>query len=161
MNLAPLAEADAAIQIHVAAALGALVLGSLVLFRRKGDRLHRIGGRLWVALMAVVALSSFFIHELRLVGPWSPIHLLSLATLWFLFDGVRLARAGRITAHRRTMQATFFGALIVAGGFTLLPGRVMHEVMLADLSAQMMAALAALAGACAAVAYRATRRRPA
>lgn len=146
MNLSPLGEADFAIQLHVAAATGALVLGSLVLFRRKGDRLHRLGGRIWVALMVVVALSSFFIHELRLVGPWSPIHLVSVGTLWFLADGVRLARRGRISAHRRTMQGVFFGGLIVAGGFTFLPGRLMHEVMLADIPGSLPVALAGAAG---------------
>src|SRR5690348_8755302 len=31
-----------------------------------------------VALMAVVAVSSLWIHEIRLVGPFSPIHLLSI-----------------------------------------------------------------------------------
>jgi uncharacterized membrane protein len=145
VNLAPLAQADLAVHIHVAAAMAALLLGAVVLFRRKGDPLHRLGGRVWVALMAVVALSSFFIHELRLVGPWSPIHIVSLATLWFLFDGVRLAARGRISAHRRTMQGTFFGGLIVAGGFTFLPGRLMHEVMLVDVQGLLPVAMAAFA----------------
>ncbi|MFN3766007.1 MAG: DUF2306 domain-containing protein [Aliihoeflea sp.] len=158
MNFAPLAQADFAIQMHVAAAIGALVLGSVVLFHRKGDRLHRLGGRIWAALMVIVALSSFFIHELRLVGPWSPIHLVSVATLWFLFDGVRLARRGRITAHRRTMQGTFFGGLIVAGGFTFLPGRLMHDVMLADMPGSLPAALAGLIGLYALWTLRASRR---
>jgi uncharacterized membrane protein len=31
--------------------------------------------------MAVVAASSFWIHQMRLVGPFSPIHLLSIFTL--------------------------------------------------------------------------------
>ena len=30
--------------------------------------------------MAAVAISSFWIHEIRLVGPFSPIHLLSIFT---------------------------------------------------------------------------------
>ena len=34
--------------------------------------------------MAVVAVSSFWIHQIRLVGPWSPIHLLSIFTLVML-----------------------------------------------------------------------------
>lgn len=158
MNLEPLTQADFAIQLHVAAATGALALGSVVLFRRKGDRLHRLGGRVWVALMVIVALSSFFIHELRVFGPWSPIHLVSLATLWFLADGVRLARQRRIVAHRRTMQGTFFGGLIVAGGFTFLPGRLMHEVMLTDLDGSWAAVLAIVICVCAFWTYRSSQR---
>lgn len=129
MNLQPLLDASPAIQIHVAAAIAAFVLGGVVLFRRKGDRPHRLGGRAWVGLMLVVALSSFFIHEIRLWGDWSPIHLLSIATLFSLAYGVAKIRRGNVNAHRRTMQATYGGALIVAGLFTFLPGRIMHEVV--------------------------------
>ena len=34
--------------------------------------------------MAAVSLSSFWIHDLRIWGPWSPIHLLSIFTLVML-----------------------------------------------------------------------------
>ncbi|WP_157019277.1 DUF2306 domain-containing protein [Mesorhizobium xinjiangense] len=129
MTLEPLLAASPAIQIHVAAAVAAFGLGSIVLSRRKGDRLHRIGGRIWVALMLLVCLSSFFIHTIRLWGPWSPIHLLSVTTLFSLGSGVWLAMRRQIEAHRRTMQSTFAGALVIAGLFTFLPGRIMHEVL--------------------------------
>ena len=128
MTFEPLIDAGPAIQIHVIAAILAFLLGGAILFRRKGDRPHRLAGRAWVALMAAVALTSFFIHTINLVGIWSPIHLLSVATLWYLFRGVQLARQRRITDHRNIMRATYLGALVIAGAFTFLPGRVMHEV---------------------------------
>src|SRR5690606_16321887 len=105
------------------------LLGGIILFRRKGDRLHRMGGRIWVGLMLAVCISSFFIHTIRMVGAWSPIHLLSIGTLLVLARGVSLARARRILEHRRTMQATYLGALLLAGFFTFMPGRIMHEVL--------------------------------
>jgi uncharacterized membrane protein len=43
--------------------------------------------------MVVVAASSFWIHEIRLLGPWSPIHLLSIMVLVLLPVAV-VARAG-------------------------------------------------------------------
>ncbi|MDP3895177.1 MAG: DUF2306 domain-containing protein [Mesorhizobium sp.] len=129
MTLEPLLAASPAIQIHVAAAIAAFALGGYVLFRRKGDHRHRMAGRVWVGLMLLVTLSSFFIHTIRLVGPWSPIHLLSIGTTIALVYAVRMARVRQIAAHRRTMQATYVGALLIAGLFTFLPGRVMHEVM--------------------------------
>lgn len=128
MTLAPLEHASFAIQLHVAAAVLAFLLGGVVLFRTKGDGLHRMAGKVWVVLMFAVALTSFFIHTIRLVGPWSPIHLLSIATLWFLYKGIRLARLKRIVEHRRAMQGLYLGALVVAGSFSFVPGRIMHEV---------------------------------
>ncbi len=128
MNFEPLLSASPAIQIHAAAAIVAFFLGGVVLFRRKGDRLHRLGGRVWVALMLTVTLSSFFIHTIRLWGPWSPIHLLSIATIAALAYSLWMIRHRRILRHASTMKATYLGALIIAGAFTLLPGRIMNEV---------------------------------
>lgn len=129
MTLQPLLEAQPAIQIHAFAAISAFLLGAVVLFRRKGDRLHRIGGRIWVVLMLAVALSSFFIHTIRLWGIWSPIHLLSIATLLSLAYAVRRIHGGDVVAHAAAMRTTYVGALIVAGAFTLAPGRIMNEVV--------------------------------
>jgi uncharacterized membrane protein len=79
--------------------------------------------------MAFVAASSFWIHQLRLVGPWSPIHLLSIFTLVMLPLGVWLAHRHQVSAHRWTMISIFTGALVIAGAFTLVPGRIMHAVV--------------------------------
>lgn len=132
MTLEPLLSASPAIQVHAYAAIAAFVLGALILFRRKGGRVHRALGRVWVALMLVVALSSFFIHTIRLWGPWSPIHLLSIATLVSLTYGVAMIRRRNVEAHMWTMRSTYMGALIVAGLFTFVPGRIMYEVVFAD-----------------------------
>lgn len=129
MTLQPLLDTTFAIQIHTVSAILAFLLGGLVLFRRKGDRLHRMGGRIWVGLMGMVCISSFFIHTLQLVGIWSPIHLLSAGTLVALVGGVRSAWLGRITAHQQTMQWTYFGSLILAGYFTFMPGRIMYRMV--------------------------------
>ena len=79
--------------------------------------------------MAGVALSSFGIHGLRQVGPFSWIHLVSLFTLAMLVVAIAHARAGRIAAHRWTMVGLFLGALVITGLFTLVPGRIMHRVL--------------------------------
>ncbi|TNC11011.1 DUF2306 domain-containing protein [Methylobacterium terricola] len=129
MTLQPLLQASPVIQIHAAAAIGALVLGALQFALPRGGGRHRLMGRLWVGLMAVVALSSFGISELRQVGPFSWIHLLSLGTLFTLVRAVVYARQGRILAHRWTMIGLFLGALVITGLFTLLPGRIMGQVV--------------------------------
>jgi uncharacterized membrane protein len=79
--------------------------------------------------MASVAISSFWIHQIRLFGPWSPIHLLSIFTLTMLPFGVWVAHRHRVIDHRRIMISIFTGALVIAGLFTLLPGRIMRAVV--------------------------------
>jgi uncharacterized membrane protein len=129
MTLAPLLDASPAIQIHAFAAMGAFGLGVYQLARPKGTPHHRLTGWIWVGLMLAVVLTSFWIHELRLWGPWSPIHLLSIFTLVMLPLGVWRAHRHQVQHHRWTMISIFLGALVVAGIFTLVPGRIMHAVI--------------------------------
>jgi uncharacterized membrane protein len=129
VTLTPLLTAPIVIQLHVAAAMGALILGVVQLVLPKGTSIHRATGYVWVTLMSVLALSSFWIHTIRIFGPFSPIHLLSILTLVTVPRAILAARRGDIVAHRRMMLSLFVFALIGAGAFTLLPGRLMHEVV--------------------------------
>ena len=128
MSLTPLFSAHPVIQIHAFAAFAAFLLGALVLFGRKGDATHRRLGRVWVYLMVLTGVSSFFIWELRMWGPFSPIHLLSIGTLYLLYRAVGFARMRRILAHQRTMQGLYIGALAISGFLTFAPGRIMYDV---------------------------------
>jgi uncharacterized membrane protein len=84
VSFAPLLDAAPQIPLHAFAAMAAFVLGLVQFAAPKGTLAHRTIGWIWVALMAAVAVSSFWIHQLRLVGPFSPIHLLSIFTLMVL-----------------------------------------------------------------------------
>ena len=128
-SVAPLLEAAPAIPLHAFAAMAAFVLGLVQFAAPKGTLPHRTIGWIWVGLMAVVAASSFWIHQIRLVGPFSPIHLLSIFTLVMLPLAVWRAHIHRVSDHRRIMIMTFVGALVIAGLFTLMPGRIMHRVI--------------------------------
>jgi uncharacterized membrane protein len=129
MSPAPLLDAAPAIPLHAFAAISAFVLGVVQFAAPKGTLPHRTIGWIWVLLMAAVAISSFWIHQLRLLGPWSPIHLLSIFVLLTLPLAVWRAHTHRIADHRRIMILLFTGALVIAGLFTLLPGRIMHAVV--------------------------------
>jgi uncharacterized membrane protein len=129
MSMASLWAQSLWVQSHAIAALGLLPLTAAIFALPRGSRLHRVLGWTWVLGMATVALSSFAIHDLRLIGPFSPIHALSVYTLVNLALGVRAARSHRVAAHRQTMKAMTLAALIGAGLFTLLPGRVMYQVL--------------------------------
>lgn len=129
MSLAPLPDAAPAIPLHAFAAMAAFVLGIVQFAAPKGTLPHRTLGWIWVLLMVAVAISSFWIHTIRLVGPFSPIHLLSIFTLIMVPLAVWRAHTHRVADHKRIMILTFAGALVIAGAFTLVPGRVMHAVV--------------------------------
>jgi uncharacterized membrane protein len=129
MSLAPLLDAAPAIPLHAFAAMAAFALGLVQFAAPKGTLPHRTVGWIWVGLMMLVAISSLWIHQIRLLGPWSPIHLLSIFTLIIVPVGVWRAHRHDVTGHRLTMIFTFTGALVIAGLFTFVPGRIMHSVV--------------------------------
>src|SRR4029450_12071801 len=107
MSLAPLLEAAPAIPLHAFAAMAAFVLGLVQFAAPKGTLPHRTIGWIWVVLMAAVAGSPFWTPQIRLVGPFSPIHLLSIFTLVMLPLAVWRAHTHRVADHRRIMIMTF------------------------------------------------------
>ncbi len=92
MSLSLLLQAPLTIQIHVVFALLALILGAGLLLGRKGTNVHRILGRIWIGVMVITAMSSFFISSLRLYFGFSPIHILSVFTLIGSFQAITAAR---------------------------------------------------------------------
>jgi uncharacterized membrane protein len=114
--------------IHLATVLPAIPLGIFVLLRRKGDRLHKIAGRVWMALMLTTAIASLFIHSINSTDNFfglSPIHLFSFLTLWSVPSSIYYARTGNILAHKQSVTGLFIGGLVIAGMFSFMPGRFM------------------------------------
>jgi len=130
MTLDPLRQAETIVQIHALMAFAAIGLTIAIFAVKRGTKLHKGLGRVWASAMALVALSSFWIFDLKMWGNYSAIHLLSIYTLVQLFLAVQAARAGNIARHKSIMKQLSFAALGVAGAFTLLPGRIMHQVFL-------------------------------
>jgi uncharacterized membrane protein len=126
---AELASQSPAVIVHVVAAVSALVVGPAALWTPKGSRWHRTAGHAWVTLMAVTAVSSLFIlnfSRLNLAG-YTPIHLLVPVTVGGIALAFHALAQGRITTHRFAMRSTYLGACVVAGLFTLLPGRYLGD----------------------------------
>jgi uncharacterized membrane protein len=132
MSLEPLLAAPLATRVHAFAAMAAFALGAAQLAAPKGTVPHRTMGWIWVLLMVTVAMTSFWIHDLRVWGEWSPIHLLSIFTLIMLPAAVIHAVRHRVEDHRKAMLGLFTGALVIAGLFTFWPGRIMHAVLFGD-----------------------------
>jgi uncharacterized membrane protein len=117
------------ISVHALVAILAMAVGAVQLAAPKGTFRHRWLGFVWVGAMAVVALSSFWIHEFRWWGPFSVIHLLSLLVLATLVYSIGAVRRGNVIGHRNSMVQLYVLALLLTGGFTLVPGRTMHAVL--------------------------------
>ena len=123
--LARLLERNPLVFAHLVCALGALVLGAVILARRKGTLSHRATGWAWVLLMGSTMLTSAFIRDYRMpnLAGITPIHFFTALVAYQLPRAVLAARRGDIERHRKEMRGLYTGGCIVAGLFTLLPGR--------------------------------------
>ena len=127
-NLALVAAAPVQIRLHLAAALIALAIGTVLMIGVKGTRLHRALGWTWVAAMATTAVSSLFIKTAFAPGHFGLIHLLSGWTIIALPMAVYAARRHKVAHHRRAMTGLFVGGLLLAGVLTFIPGRLMWNL---------------------------------
>ncbi len=126
MTFAPLLAAPWVIQLHTLAAVVSVLLLAPIATLRQGTALHRSLGWAWAVSMVVVCISSFGITHL---GRYSWIHILSVISLVSLTLGIVHRRRGDIRTHQRYMTGAALG-LVGAGMFTVLPGRIMHAVLL-------------------------------
>ncbi|WP_299321696.1 DUF2306 domain-containing protein [Parasphingopyxis sp.] len=109
--------------LHIATVVPALPLGAWVLFRRKGDALHRLLGRIWAALMLTTAVVSLWVGE-----SFSFIHIFSAIVIVSIPYAVWQARRGNIEAHYKAMEGVYIG-IIIAGAFTFIPGRLFGTML--------------------------------
>lgn len=135
MNMSPV------IAIHLSAALGALALGPVALWARRGHstgarasqrpRLHRAAGYAWVTLMLMTALSAIFIRDFTLpnIAGYTPIHILVPVVFGSLLMAFRALFRRDIARHRTWMKALYFSACVGAGAFTLLPTRYLGQLV--------------------------------
>jgi uncharacterized membrane protein len=139
MNLLPLIAERFALLLqrhpliffHLVTAFAALLLGSVILLRRKGTGSHRVLGWSWVALMGSTALASAFIRDYGMpnLAGFTPIHAFTVLVLVGLPRGIGYIRRGNVAAHRQQMKSMFIGGCVLAGVFTLLPGRFLGNLL--------------------------------
>jgi len=116
------------IALHLSTAVPAIALGIAVLLRRKGTTSHKMFGWIWVAAMALLALSSFWIVELREGAGFSLLHLLSVWTLFCLICAIWAIKRGRVRTHKGFMIGVFVG-LVADGLASFAPDRLLHETV--------------------------------
>ena len=129
------------IYVHAFFALAAVPVGLNIFFKKKGTKQHRFIGRVWVSFLLIVSFTGLFITSPLTDTVFNPrfyscIHLLIPFTVGNLIYSVWSIRQFKKTklekhknAHIRSMVGVYFGALLVAGAFTLMPGRMFHEII--------------------------------
>ena len=128
------------IATHAFAACLAWLLGAWQIFiSTKGDARHRLVGRVWVGLALYVAITSFWLQELR-PGQFSLLHILSVVTIVSVILGIFAARRGDLRAHQGDMIGPWIG-MTFAGIFAFaiperdLPTFIVTEPVGAAMSA--------------------------
>ena len=123
------------IYAHATLALLAVPLGLQILLTKKGTKQHRILGRIWVTFLIIVSLTAIFIQAIN-PGQYSLIHLLipwTIGSLIYSIWNIKKFKNTKIErykfAHMYSMIGVYVGALLIAGAFTLMPGRFFHEIL--------------------------------
>lgn len=98
------------IYAHLGTILPAIFLGPYVLIKPKGDKLHKRVGKIWATLMIVSSLLSFGIFSPK--GGLSWLHGLAAYTIYSIIMGIKDAREGNLTSHKRRMTGPYIGACI-------------------------------------------------
>ena len=115
--------------LHLATVLPAFLLGSFLLFRRKGTPVHKSLGRAYMILMFATATIALFMPAQigpTVLGHFGLIHLLCVLTIYAVPKAYFAARRGDIKAHRSAMIRLYVGAILIAGAFALTPGRLLN-----------------------------------
>lgn len=125
-NSAPLLGAPITVQIHVAGALVAVLIGALIFLLPKGTGFHRTLGWTWVSSMIIVAATSVAM-VVDFNNGFNALHVFTAVTVISLWAGLSGIRRGDVRQHAGSMTGLYVGGLFIAGLFAFIPGRTMWE----------------------------------
>lgn len=84
-----------------------------------------------MVLMLITATITLFMPadvDSQFLNHFGWIHSFSFLTIWTVPTAYMAIKKGNVKVHKRKMILLYFGAIIIAGGFTFVPGRYLHEV---------------------------------
>ncbi len=124
-------EYDTLMNLHLITVVPCFIIGTLLLIIKKGTPIHKGFGRVYMVLMLFTACVTLFMPAD--VGPqflnhFGWIHSFSFLTIYTVPTAYLAIKKGNVKAHKRKMILLYFGAIIIAGGFTFVPGRYLHNV---------------------------------
>ena len=126
-NAAVFSAAPLAARIHAIFILTMVATGWGMLTLPKGDRRHRVLGWTWVGAMTLMGLTSMTVPH---GNSWIAAYVGGGSALVLMAYGVYAVKRRRFRKHAQTM-AMLMIALIVMTLLSVLPGRLMHDVLFA------------------------------
>lgn len=118
--------------LHLLTVVPCFVMGTLLLLINKGTRIHTYMGQAYMVLMLLTAFITLFMPAQvgpRLLNHFGWIHGFSFLTIYTVPKAYLAVKEKNIKSHKRKMILLYFGAIIIAGGFTLAPGRYLNELL--------------------------------
>ena len=117
--------------LHLITVVPCFFIGGMLLMIKKGTKIHKGFGRVYMVLMMFTAMVTLFMPAE--VGPtlfdhFGWIHSFSFLTIYTVPTAYTAIKKGNVKSHKRKMILLYIGAIIIAGGFTFSPGRYLHEV---------------------------------
>ena len=118
--------------LHLATVFPAFLLGTYLLIRRKGTAGHRLLGKIFMGLMLFTATVTLFMQAQ--VGPtilnhFGFIHVFSELVFYSVPQAYLAIRRKDLRVHRSKMIGLYVGGLVIAGGFALMPGRLIFTTL--------------------------------
>jgi len=118
--------------MHLGTIAPAFLLATFMMVTKKGTEVHKLIGRIYMVLMLFTAMVTLLMSAQvgpRLFNHFGFIHLLSALVLYNVPSAYWAIKNGNVKRHKRAMIGLYIGGLIVAGGFTLMPGRMLGNVL--------------------------------
>lgn len=115
--------------LHLATIIPAFLIGTYLLINRKGTAHHKLLGKIYMLLMLITAFITLFMQAgvgSRFLGHFGFIHLFSFSVFVTIPQAYFAAKNGNIRSHKWNMIGLYVGGLLIAGGFTFVPGRLLH-----------------------------------
>ena len=117
--------------VHLLTVVPCVFIGAYLLVAKKGGKIHRKLGIVYMTLMVTTAVIALFMEARvgpRLFNHFGYLHLFSLLVLWTVPTALIQVKKGNIKSHQRKMILLYVGAIGIAGGFTFVLGRYLYEV---------------------------------
>lgn len=118
--------------LHLYTVLPCVVLGAINFMLRKGSPYHKYVGSTYMILMLFTAIVTLFMPALvgpTLFGHFGWIHSFSVLTLFSVPTAYIAIKKGNVKSHKQKLIGLYVGAILIAGAFTLVPGRYLHTLL--------------------------------
>lgn len=118
--------------LHLYTVLPCVVLGAINFMLKKRSPYHKYVGSSYMVLMLFTAFITLFMPAMvgsKIFNHFGWIHSFSVLTIYSVPTAYIAIKKGNIKKHKRKLIGLYIGAILIAGAFTLMPGRYLHNIL--------------------------------